>query len=1537
MQLHRDYNSISAQLSLAQQLHGKKEQDLALNICKELLERLKVIEAARLERVNRLSTLTSVETEIKKTPAAQMSKEQLKHLKTIDAERTLANALPTEVLYDQVANFDQALAIATQMFHSALSKREEQVQSTPELDDITHDVPVAQVRDYVVSYILNPDHSLNLATILTTALGGNERRYGDFILAVPIIESAITRVIALRQQMTERYHLIIEQGLLINEEERMKKIKKLSPQQTTRLAEIKEKLSAMPAKYYFDPEDISAYEQLILKLATKMVDLAIDAKTTLQQRSTDQWTKAKLTKKEKQALAAGLDKSVDPLIEKVVEMSLSAGHLESPNDILSLEQLLFRRKQYQLVLKVGNKLREVVLELKKKKDTRTQLNVEMRELQDERDKALAAWKVLEEPKKKRLDQLEFEYELEKKFQPKHFQLRWKQLDDLEYQAVEMIVDAIKSMEKELNERIELAKTANSGVIAPTAQEIAEKTKSFREQLDYLLSITNNPEHLFKVAKFIQDKNYKDSETVLKFGEKCQKHMQQIEMWREQRAPIQSECDSTKQKIKDLVNRKREVPDQLPATVAELEKKLAALPEWPEFADLNNPYEYDELNLDVVTVMTSAILDNKIALEERIKKMFQETEPSKIDHKQIEADRKDIQQRIRSLVKLCLEKFSNPEYLLKFARNMNARKEMEIVLEVSDKCLDRIQHLQGLRKQRAPIQKEYDAVLADNNAPNKENRLKELKDKLDKLPVWPHFATLFDAHQHDSTKQNITLLALQRVLSAQEEMEARISKQIYQDKTAVNEKKIAEERDAMAAHLEHAIKQCIANIDNPKDLNQVATTMRSMNESSVILAIAPKTYQVLSELEQQRVIKDKTEQFLQMLKKEQDVLHRIKRELPADVKAEIPKLQEKLAAMELPPWLGNAATHMDLRNSLTRMMVATTLTKNEILERKVATDQELTPDRATHLKEIVQAQEKKLLDLVLKYNEDPWYLIEAIREFRGKKKFDAAITLGNHCRDKLKELKLRAKEKEDHEAERKKLVKEEEDLDRLRKQLPEDKKKRLRDLELEVALNKLEPAYFNHTIKEYDGQIVELSKLIVDSCVDLRTELEEKIKTSGAMETEETEQEKEGLKRLLDDELIKSLDCIDLVDNMIAFAKHLFDKREFLSVLTVGLKTEDKLEEMRNELVKREEMKKDFEVLDNFRLQRLVSAKSADEKAELADLEQKVQKLKGEIEAFGAVAYDNEKINKWVLDITHYTVESAKIENIEDQLRQQLILAFKADTTTERWDSIRAMCSEEEWNHVKTDLVVFVLNNTSYNNNAKIELLMKDGLYEHCISLFPKPEGNDGEIELIMKLWKGVEESKPELLEHMIQHVARYVKRYCQEFKFEELNELIDRVQRRFPAIIVTLYNTALDMVMINVMPSQYGAVVECLRSLRVRLCDTLDRQDDWAAFFEEFKKKHKSKKKMIQMITLIGDSQLDLRAMVAANNAALKKEVKKSAPVRKVGQKAKRATSVKKAKAHTPESDEVDDDEEEKEEDVDVEEDDDEEASTPKKKKVKTC
>ncbi len=57
-----------------------------------------------------------------------------------------------------------------------------------------------------------------------------------------------------------------------------------------------------------------------------------------------------------------------------------------------------------------------------------------------------------------------------------------------------------------------------------------------------------------------------------------------------------------------------------ARMAELREQLAQLPTWPEYANLLNDHQYDNLNLDIVRVMTSAILDNKTALEQRISKM-----------------------------------------------------------------------------------------------------------------------------------------------------------------------------------------------------------------------------------------------------------------------------------------------------------------------------------------------------------------------------------------------------------------------------------------------------------------------------------------------------------------------------------------------------------------------------------------------------------------------------------------------------------------------------------------------------------------------------------------------------------------------------------------------------------------------------------------------------------------------------------------------------------------------------------------------------
>lgn len=126
---------------------------------------------------------------------------------------------------------------------------------------------------------------------------------------------------------------------------------------------------------------------------------------------------------------------------------------------------------------------------------------------------------------------------------------------------------------------------------------------------------------------------------------------------------------------------------------------------------------------------------------------------------------------------------------------------------------------------------------------------------------------------------------------------------------------------------------------------------------------------------------------------------------------------------------------------------------------------------------------------------------------------------------------------------------------------------------------------------------------------------------------------------------------------------------------------------------------------------------------------------------------------------------------------------QTDVKTERWDQVRDLCSEEEWASIKQDLVIYVLKQEASNVRAKIELLMKDGLYAQCITIFPSPSGEAGEMELLEQLWKELERNQPTALDQLLGTVSRYMKRYYQvtpnacEFRRVRVRLLMCRVCR----------------------------------------------------------------------------------------------------------------------------------------------------------------
>jgi DNA repair exonuclease SbcCD ATPase subunit len=132
--------------------------------------------------------------------------------------------------------------------------------------------------------------------------------------------------------------------------------------------------------------------------------------------------------------------------------------------------------------------------------------------------------------------------------------------------------------------------------------------------------------------------------VLVYGEKCQYLVTQLEQQREARAPVTQKIAELKAQKRDLESRKRQLTKEQEDELVALEKQLSALPECmklvcthrcacthsaiddlhqptgPYFGELDNYHQYDELSLNVVRVMTNAILDSKQELEDRIATM-----------------------------------------------------------------------------------------------------------------------------------------------------------------------------------------------------------------------------------------------------------------------------------------------------------------------------------------------------------------------------------------------------------------------------------------------------------------------------------------------------------------------------------------------------------------------------------------------------------------------------------------------------------------------------------------------------------------------------------------------------------------------------------------------------------------------------------------------------------------------------------------------------------------------------------------------------
>jgi len=333
--------------------------------------------------------------------------------------------------------------------------------------------------------------------------------------------------------------------------------------------------------------------------------------------------------------------------------------------------------------------------------------------------------------------------------------------------------------------------------------------------------------------------------------------------------------------------------------------------------------------------------------------------------------------------------------------------------------------------------------------------------------------------------------------------------------------------------------------------------------------------------------------------------------------------------------------------------------------------------------------------------------------------------------------------------------------------------------------------------------------------------------------------------------------------LIDFAKYLTDKTEYRHTIRSGKKCEDLINQFYLDLDKREKLKKKVTDLDEQRLKALAAAGTSGEAVESEKIKEELEAAKKELEQLPEIDYDKAKLNSWMLDISAVIINAAKIEDDDDTLCEQTVMAFKIDTSIERWDQVRNMVSDENWERIKNELVVYVLARDD-NPVDKIELLMKDGLFQHCIDLFPAATGKGKELDLLLRLWTEVEEHEPKLLEKFIPLVSRYIKRYYQEHKYQMVDPLLDKVAHWFPSVVIEMYRQASDMVLLWILPSQYTRFCEAMKACKKRLVEDLQRPGDWDDLLRDFKRQHYGKRKLLQMLlAVVDDPDWNLETVLA--------------------------------------------------------------------------
>lgn len=1099
-------------------------------------------------------------------------------------------------------------------------------------------------------------------------------------------------------------------------------------------------------------------------------------------------------------------------------------YIFNPNHLIQLGNTLNFRGEPRFTIKVGKRCLDIIVDLRNKFEQIQKLTVPINLLIEEQELLISQQKQITQQKQEELKDLQDKLKLIEVpyFDPKGM----NQYDNILSQMSNIIVQGI--LDSKIVKKLVSSTIGQIQQPEPVIEKKPISDEKIRETVFDCLEYVKNPIQMQQILNICAREEY---QLCVDIAKKIQERIAFIIAERPKFEIANYHLNELKQEEErqQLIKKQLSPEDQKKLKEMTIENLLSRVLTPSYFFISSN--EYDKEHLNVANTLINMFLKKKQIYSNQLKDLIENElkvqdikESQDMSKEQIQDLIDKTREEITQVTRDCLKYLDDPNNLVKIGFTLRNNGEYDLAIEVGKYLRSRIAHCIKERDERDKLIKELNEINNENETIQQQNKQFKTKktleqDKLNRMKELEKqnllFGLLSSYSKFNNTRFDTGYLKAAEIILGS----ILDKKHAFPETTGLND----------------LVDYCLEFILDPNHIIQLIQMIINVREFGLVIYMAKKCFERITQCYKERFERDVAKIKYDNLVNEQNQLTLLRKTLTEQQQKELQSLEIKI----LPDYMNVKIENFDsLRHNLSWSILSSALTYNqEILEAPEVQGEDNEMKEKPNLVNI-----KEITELALSNIENPDNLEDLETKVFSKKDFDLTIEIGLKAISLIEKYRKDVKIMEVPIQRFIELQAEKDNLLKSRKELSNEKLELFRKLEFETKVYENKPHYLRYSSNEYDSIVFKSTRTMINCLLDSKANMENKMQLDSEVTEEELKDALEKQKQYMDKVLSQALEHVLLISNLINLINQLNSKLEYGLVISIGKKCQERIHILNENIKKSEGLNEEKQDL----IQKNKVKPSQDKTDRIAQIDLELSTIIVE-------TYDKKKIKNDTLKVAKMMMNAHKVEGASQQLlREQAIIIFKIDMSLESLGEVKILTPENEWDTVKKELMNYVLNfNKSLDQNAKltaeqIELLLSEGMIQDCISNFPEPEGTDP--QLLERLWVEIEKIDKKSLKKLLPLVESFVSYNYQNYELDNTSSLLDIVEGFDSKWVVDLFIRLSDTLLVSIVQKQYQDFVRFLELAKNRLTPT----DNWEDFIEGLKKKHKGKKKLMQMIQMGG-------------------------------------------------------------------------------------